>query len=151
MDRKAEVLTYREALPGSDLLADTTIHAANFPLRLRWGDQERVMTWEGPLPGLADLTAGNSFRATAQIAENGKAAGTMTVTVQVVGPTEIAIRDCTYPVVEMQVTHETDSGPGPVVVRKWLHLPSLIVLGSDVQQNGKMTENRVSQILYKAN
>jgi hypothetical protein len=150
LDQKGDVLTYREAIPGSDILADSAVQAANFPLSFHWGDQERVMTWQGPLPGLADLSAGRRFQATAKIAENGKPVGTMTVTVEVVGNTDITIRDCTYPVVEMLVTHETDSGPGPVVVRKWLHLPSLIVLGSDVQQNGKVTENRVSQMIYRA-
>ncbi|MFZ1469641.1 MAG: hypothetical protein WAT09_11795 [Paracoccaceae bacterium] len=146
LGRDGDALRYRQIIAESGKEIEMTVHAGIFTLSALRGGEGAVFAWKDPLPALADLTPGSTFHAEAMLTTPGFLPPRPFVTdLTVIGDEVIEVAGCPMPALKIIViNHEAGKNLGEIT--KWLHLPSLLTLKSEVREGDKMRGQEVTSL-----
>lgn len=146
LSRDGDRMTYRQTIVASGKTVEMTVQSGLFTLSALRDGEGAVFDWKTPLPAMADLKPGATFRAEAILTTPGLLPPRPFVAeVQVLGPETLDIAGCAYPVLKVLV--QNSEGGKPLGDNtKWLHLPSMITLKSVVADHGSSREQVVTAL-----
>lgn len=135
---EGETLTYRQTIIENGKQVEMTVHAGIFTISALRGGEGAVFAWKTGLPALSELVAGASFAEEAMLTTPGLLPPRpFTTDLTIIGMEEITVAGCTYPALKMVVTNK-EAGKDLGQTTKWVHLPSLLTLRSEVRQGDDM-------------
>jgi hypothetical protein len=141
--RAGETLTYRQTIIESGKQVEMTVHAGIFTVSALRDGEGAVFDWKTGLPALADLVAGATFAEEAMLTTPGLLPPRpFTTDVSIIGVEDITVAGCTYQALKMVVKNK-EAGKDLGEITKWLHLPSLLTLKSEVREGEKMRVQEV--------
>lgn len=132
--REGDAISYRQTIAESGKQIDMVVHAGIFTLEAKRGEEGAVFDWTTDLPSVADLTPGASFHEEAILTTPGiLPPRPFTTDVTVVGREEITIAGCKYEALKV-VVKNNEAGRDLGENTKWIHLPSLTTLRSELRE-----------------
>ena len=135
-ERTPDRLVYRQTVVETGKQVEMTVQAGIFTLTALRDGEGAVFDWKTALPGLADLVPGASFHAEATLTTPGfLPPRPFTADVEVLGVEDVTVAGCTYPALKLLVKNN-EAGKPLGENTKWLHLPSLISLKSEIAEQG---------------
>lgn len=138
LGREGESLAYRQTVIENGKQVEMTVHAGIFTVSALRDGEGAVFDWKTGLPALADLVAGAVFAEEAMLTTPGLLPPRPFATeVTIIGMEDITVAGCTYPALKMVVKNK-EAGKDLGEITKWLHLPSLLTLRSEVREGDKM-------------
>lgn len=144
--RKGDVLTYRQTIAESGKKIDMVVHAGIFTLEANRGGEKAVFDWTTGLPSVAELTPGASFHEEAILTTPGTLPPRpFTTDLKVVGLETITIAGCDYKALKV-VVKSNEAGRDLGENTKWIHLPSLTTLRSELREGQALHMQEVIEV-----
>ncbi|MGB4826503.1 MAG: hypothetical protein WBP18_04385 [Paracoccaceae bacterium] len=146
LGREGEVIRYRQTIVETGKQVEMTVQAGIFTLSALRDGEGAVFTWKAALPALADLVPGATFHEEAMLTTPGfLPPRPFTTDLEVVGPEVIEVAGCPMPALKLVVKNR-EAGKDLGENTKWLHLPSLITLKSEIREGDKMRGQAVTAL-----
>lgn len=146
LSRDGDRMTYRQTIVESGKTVEMTVQAGLFTLSALRDGEGAVFDWKTPLPALAELTPGATFRAEAILTTPGLLPPRPFVAeVQVLAEERLQLAGCDWPVLKVLVKN-TEGGKPLGENTKWLHVPSMITLKSVVADHGSSRTQQVTAL-----
>jgi len=146
VERGPDVLTYRQTITESGKVTEMVVQAGLFTLSATRDGAGAEFDWKTELPGTADLVPGASFTAEAVLTTPGLLPPRPFRTeVRVIGEEKDDFAGCTYPVMKIEVEN-FEGGQSIGLNTKWLHLPSLVVMRSVIEEHGESRAQEVTAL-----
>lgn len=143
LGREGETVRYRQTIAGNGRVVEMTVHAGIFTVSALRDGEGAVFDWTTGLPALAELTAGASFHEEAMLTTPGfLPPRPFTTDLEIVGMEEIQVAGCRMQVLKM-VVRNREAGKDLGEITKWVHLPSLLTLRSEVREGTAMRAQEV--------
>lgn len=143
VDRKPDTLLYRQTVVETGKTVEMTVQAALFTLTALRDGEGAVFEWKTALPGVAELVPGARFHAEAVLTTPGfLPPRPFTADVEVLGQEDVTVAGCTYPALKVLVKNN-EAGRPLGDNTKWIHLPSLITLKSEIADKGEVKGQEV--------
>lgn len=141
LGREGETVRYRQTVTGKEV--EMTVHAGIFTVSALRDGEGAVFDWTIGLPALTELTAGASFHEEAMLTTPGfLPPRPFTTDLEIIGMEEIEVAGCRMQALKM-VVRNREAGKDLGEITKWLHLPSLLTLRSEVREGAAMRAQEV--------
>lgn len=136
--RMEDTVVFLQTITKTGKTVEMTVTAANFTLSALRGGEGAVFDWKTPLPAAADYVPGASFTAEAMLTTpGGLPPRPFKAEVAVLGEEVVTIAGCDFPAMKMVV--KTSEGGMPMGENtKWVHMPTLVSLKSEIVDKGEM-------------
>lgn len=143
LGREPDRLIYRQTVVETGKTVEMTVQAGLFTLTALRDGEGAVFDWKTALPGVADLLPGATFHAEAMLTTPGfLPPRPFTADVEVLATEEVTVAGCSYPALKVLVKNAEGGRPlGDNT--KWIHLPSLITLKSEIAEKGEVKGQEV--------
>lgn len=143
LGRDGDVLRYRQTIAETGKQVEMTVHAGIFTVSALRDGEGAVFDWSTGLPALADLVPGATFHEEAMLTTPGfLPPRPFTTDLEIVGMEQITVAGCTVQALKMVVKNR-EAGKDLGEITKWLHLPSLLTLRSEVREGDRMRAQEV--------
>ncbi|MBK8439989.1 MAG: hypothetical protein IPL38_11030 [Rhodobacter sp.] len=141
--RDGERISYRQTIVETGQQVDMTVHAGIFTVSALRDGQGAVFDWSTGLPALAELTPGASFHEEAMLTTPGfLPPRPFTTDLEIIGEEMIEVAGCEMPALKMVVKNR-EAGKDLGENTKWLHLPSLVTLKSEIREGDSLRGQEV--------
>lgn len=134
LSRDADRIVYRQTLAENGRVVEMTVQAGIYTITALRDGEGAVFDWKTALPTVAELVPGASFRSEAILTTPGfMPPRPFTAEVEVIGPEEVTVAGCTYPALKV-VVRNNEGGKALGDNTKWIHLPTLLTLKSEIAE-----------------
>ncbi len=141
--REGETVRYRQTVAETGKQVEMTVHAGIFTVSALRDGEGAVFDWTTGLPALAELVPGATFHEEAMLTTPGfLPPRPFTTDLEIVGIEEIEVAGCRMQALKM-VVRNREAGKDLGEITKWLHLPSLLTLRSEVREGAAMRAQEV--------
>ncbi len=141
--REGETVRYRQTVVETGKQVEMTVHAGIFTVSALRDGEGAVFDWTTGLPALAELVPGAAFHEEAMLTTPGfLPPRPFTTDLEIVGIEEIEVAGCRMQALKM-VVRNREAGKDLGEITKWLHLPSLLTLRSEVREGAAMRAQEV--------
>lgn len=135
---QGDVLSYRQTVVDSGKTVEMTVHLGVFTLSALRDGEGAVFDWKTDLPKAADLVPGATFQEEAMLTTPGFLPPRPFKTdLTVVGDEDLTVAGCTIRATKM-VIHNREAGKDLGEITKWVHMPTLLTLRSEVREGSAM-------------
>ncbi|MEZ5796184.1 MAG: hypothetical protein R3D63_00985 [Paracoccaceae bacterium] len=142
LGREGDTLRYRQTIIETGKQVEMLVQDGVFTLSALRDGEGAVFEWKGALPVVADLVPGATFHAEAMLTTPGFLPPRPFVTdLAIVGMEEIEVAGCRMPALKV-IVNNAEAGQSLGETVKWLHLPTLLTLRSEITARG---ETRVQE------
>jgi hypothetical protein len=136
--REPDRIVYHHTVVETGKTVEMTVQAGLFTITALRDGEGAVFEWKTTLPGVADLVPGATFHAEATLTTPGfLPPRPFTADVEVLGTEEVTVAGCAYPALKVLVKNN-EAGRPLGDNTKWIHLPSLITLKSEIAEKGEV-------------
>lgn len=143
LGREGEAVRYRQIVVETGKQVEMTVHAGIFTVSALRDGEGAVFDWTTGLPVLAELVPGAMFHEEAMLTTPGfLPPRPFTTDLEIVGLEEIEVAGCKVEALKM-VVRNREAGKDLGEITKWVHLPSLLTLRSEVREGGSMRAQEV--------
>lgn len=143
LGREGETVRYRQTVVETGRQVEMTVHAGIFTVSALREGEGAVFDWTTGLPALAELVPGATFHEEAMLTTPGfLPPRPFTTDLEIVGMEEIKVAGCKVEALKM-VVRNREAGKDLGEVIKWVHLPSLLTLRSEVREGAAMRAQEV--------
>lgn len=140
---KDDAVIYRQTVVESGKQVEMTVHAGIYTLSALRDGEGAVFDWKTALPAVDDLAAGMTVSAEAMLTTPGfLPPRPFTTELEVVGMEEITVAGCPMPALKV-IVRNREAGKDLGEITKWLHLPTLLSLKSEVREGDKTRAQEV--------
>lgn len=141
--KMGDTLVYRQTVEATGQVVDMTVHLGLVTLTALRGGEGAVFEWKTPLPTAADLIPGATFSLEAMLTTPGiLPPRPFTAEIEVIGLESVEVGGCSYEALKVVIKNAEGGKPlGDNV--KWIHLPTLVTLKSEITEQG---DTRVQEV-----
>lgn len=138
MGRDGNQIVYRQTIAETGKVVEMTVQAGIYTITALRDGQGAVFDWKAALPTVADLTPGADFHSEATLTTPGfMPPRPFTADVTVVGEEEVTVAGCTLPTLKV-VVKNNEAGQALGDNTKWIHMPSLLTVKSEIADHGEV-------------
>ena len=143
LGREGDAVSYRQTIIETGKQVEMTVHAGIFTVSALRDGEGAVFDWTTGLPALAELVPGAVFHEEAMLTTPGfLPPRPFTTDLEVIGEEMITVAGCEIAALKIVVKNR-EAGKDLGEITKWVHLPSLLTLKSEVREGDKMRAQEV--------
>lgn len=141
--QEGDTLSYLQTVEATGQTVEMTVHLGLVTLTAMRDGEGAVFDWKTPLPTATDLVPGATFSLEAMLATPGiLPPRPFTAEIEVVGLETVEVAGCSYEALKVIVKNAEAGKPLGETV-KWIHLPTLLTLKSEITEKG---DTRVQEV-----
>jgi hypothetical protein len=142
--RDGDRIVYRQTIAETGQVVEMTVQAGIYTLTALRDGEGAVFDWKAALPVVADLAPGASFHSEATLTTPGfMPPRPFMADVQVIGEEEVTVAGCTLTTLKV-VVKNNEAGQQLGDNTKWIHIPSLLTVKSEIADHGEVRLQEVT-------